>query len=53
MMTQEEKYQKALKDVIEAIKSMQELTPQQQRRLAEELWGVAMAAELYRIMQQM
>lgn len=47
-----EKYEKARKDVFQAIKSLQELTPQQQEQLANEIFGCESVAHMQRIMQQ-
>ena len=46
MTEQEEKYVKARKDLLEAAKSLNELTQQQQYDLAQELFGSAMVARM-------
>lgn len=39
-----DKYNKAKQDLIQALKSLQELSPQEQRVLAEEMFGIAQVA---------
>ncbi|MBQ7036751.1 MAG: hypothetical protein IJN74_04595 [Clostridia bacterium] len=39
-----DKYNKAKQDLIQALKSLQELSPQEQRVLAEEMFGMAQVA---------
>ncbi|MCM1316186.1 MAG: hypothetical protein NC205_08315 [Prevotella sp.] len=47
-----DKYEKARQDVFQAIKSLQELTSQQQEQLATEIFGCESVALMQRIMQQ-
>ena len=52
-MTQQEKnYIDAKKDVLKAIKSMENLTPQQRESLAKELLGVEAVRTIYNMMRQ-
>lgn len=51
-MTEEEKYINAKNDVLKAIKSIKDLTPQQQATLAKELLSIEMTYNLYNMMQQ-
>ncbi len=46
------KYEKAKKDLFQAMKSMQELTPQQRDQLAKEVFGLEAAAYIQRMMKQ-
>ena len=39
-----DKYNKAKQDLIQALKSLQELSPQERRVLAEEMFGIAQVA---------
>lgn len=39
-----DKYNKAKQDLIQALKSLQELSPQEQKVLAEEMFGIARVA---------
>ena len=39
-----DKYKKAKQDLIQALRSLQELSPQEQRVLAEEMFGIAQVA---------
>ena len=39
-----DKYNKAKQDLIQALKSLQELSPQEQKVLAEEMFGIAQVA---------
>lgn len=48
----EDKYIKAKKDLLEAMDSFQQLTPQERERLITELLGVAAVNEVCRIMNQ-
>jgi len=48
----EDKYIKAKKDLLEAMDSFQQLTPQERERLITELFGVAAVNEVCRIMNQ-
>ncbi len=52
MTPEEKKYIDAKKDVLKAIKSIENLTPQQKETLAKELLGVETVYSLYNIMQQ-
>lgn len=47
-----DKYEKARKDVFQAINSLQELTSQQQEQLAKEIFGCESVAFIQKIMQQ-
>ena len=47
-----DRYEKAKKDVIQAMKSMQELTSQQRDQLAKELFGLEAVAYIQRMMQR-
>lgn len=51
MDKQQEKYDKAKEDILKAAKSISELTQQERVQLAQELFGVATVAELYRMLQ--
>ena len=43
-------YEKAKKDMVEAVQSVQSLTPMQQKQLAEELFGVARVASVCQLL---
>ena len=45
-------YDKAKQDIIQAMTSIRKLPPQQQQRLAEELFGAANVAALIKIFNQ-
>ena len=45
-------YEKAKQDVLQAAKSIDELTPQQREQLARELFGVKAVITMCHIMQQ-
>lgn len=45
-------YQKAKQDLIQAMRSIQKLSPQQQQMLAEELFGAANVMVLSQILRQ-
>ena len=47
-----DKYVKARDDVIQAANSLKELTPQQRKKLAEELFGNEVVTQMVNIMQQ-
>ena len=47
----EDKYGKARMHVIQAMKSMQELTPQQREQLAKELFGIEAVAYIQSMIQ--
>lgn len=47
-----DKYEKAKKDFIQAMKSTQELTPQQRDQLAKELFGIEAVLYIQRMMQR-
>lgn len=47
-----DKYEKAKQDFIKAAESLKELSPQQCQRLAQELFGYEVVAQMCRIMQQ-
>ncbi len=47
-----DKYEKAKQDCIKAAESLKELSPQQCQRLAHELFGYEVFAQMCRIMQQ-
>lgn len=46
------KYDKAKKDLIEALNSIRALDPQQQQQLAYEVFGVQMIDTFFNLMQQ-
>ena len=52
MSEEEKKYRNARKDVLQAAKSISELTEQQQEQLVKELFGATAVVTMYRIMQQ-
>lgn len=45
-------YEKAKKDVLQAAKSIDELTPQQQEQLAKDLFGASTVLTMYHLMRQ-
>ena len=47
-----DKYEKAKLDLVQAMKSIGELTPEQQQRLATEVFGAARVATAYSLMQR-
>lgn len=47
-----DKYEKAKQDCIKAAESLKELSPNQCKRLAQELFGYEAFAQMCRIMQQ-
>ncbi len=47
-----DKYEKAKQDVIQATKSVQELTPQQCQKLVQELFGYEAVMQICQFMQQ-
>ena len=49
---EERRYLKARKDVYEAIKSFRDLSPKQQEKLTEEVFGAAAVSTALKIMQQ-
>lgn len=52
MIQEEKKYVDARNDVLKAMKSVGDLTPQQKKNLVYELFGSEVAHTLYNIMQQ-
>lgn len=52
MIEEEKNYINAKNDVLKAIKSIEDLTPQQKESLAKELFGVEILHNLYNMMQQ-
>ena len=45
-------YEKAKKDVLQAAKSIDELTPQQREQLAKDLFGASTVLTMYHLMRQ-
>ena len=45
-------YEKAKQDVLQAAKSIDELTPQQQEQLAKDLFGASTVLTMYHLMRQ-
>ena len=45
-------YEKAKQDVLQAAKSIDELTPQQREQLAKDLFGVSTVLTMYHLMRQ-
>ena len=53
LMSEEEKnYLKAKEDILQAARSISELTTQQQEQLIKDLFGATAVVTMYRIMQQ-
>lgn len=48
-----DKYEKAKQDVIQAIKSLQELTPEQRKRLVKEALGSELATQIFNYFPQL
>ena len=51
MSEEEKKYLKAKEDILQAAKSISELTEQQQEQLVKDLFGATAVVTMYRIMQ--
>lgn len=47
-----DKYEKAKQDILQALNSVQALTPQEQQRLAEEMFGATNVAVMLNILHQ-
>ena len=45
-------YEKAKQDVLQAAKSIDELTPQQRKQLAKDLFGASTVLTMYHLMRQ-
>ena len=52
MSKEERKFLKAKEDILQAARSISELTPQQQEQLIKDLFGATAVVTMYRIMQQ-
>lgn len=48
-----DKYEKAKQDIFQAIKSLQELTPEQRRRLVQEALGLELAVQIFNSFPQL